>query len=82
MCTCSFVKIDSQLSSQNFLMEIRDPVLRLSSMWTKWAEYDNSLLLRGVWTVRVAHMEFPSAAVMMVPSEFGMTYLQIWPCDG
>ena len=43
-----FVKVAAQLSSQNFPMERRDPVLRLSRMWPDWDDDDKSLLLIGM----------------------------------
>ena len=64
----SFVNISAQLSSNNFPMERRDPILRLSRMWPDWADDDKPLLLRGMRMVWVSHMEFPLAAVMMGPS--------------
>ena len=77
-----FVKVAAQLSSQNFPMEIRDPVLRLSRMWPDWDDNDKSLLLMGIRTVWVARMEFQTATITMGPPEFGMIYLQRWPCAG
>ena len=70
------MKVAAQFSSQNFLMERRDPVLRLSIMWLDWADGNNYLLLIRMRTVWVARMEFPLAAVTMGPSEVGMTSLQ------
>ena len=76
------MKVAAQLSSQNFPMERRDPILRLSRMWTDWADDDKSLLLMGMRTVSVACMDFTLAAVTMGSLEVGMTSLQRWPCAG
>ena len=81
ICTCSFVKVAAQLSSQNFPMEKRDPVLSLSRIWPYWAEGDKYLLLMGMRTVWVVRMEFPLDAVMMELLEVIIKYLKRLPCS-
>ena len=51
-------------------------------MWPDWDDNDKSLLLMGIRTVWVARMEFQTATINMGPPEFGMIYLQRWPCAG
>ena len=77
-----FVEVSAQLLSQNFPMERRYPVFRLSRMWLGWADDDKSLLLMGIRMVWVARMDFLSATVTMGPSEVGMTSLHRWSCAG
>ena len=47
MCTCYFVKVAAQLSSQNFPMERRDPVLSFSMMWTYSSDDDKYFVVNG-----------------------------------
>ena len=76
------MKIAAQFSSQNFPVERRDPVLRLSMMWPDWSDDNKYFLLRGMRTVWLARMQFPLLAVKMGPLEVGVASLYRCPCAG